>query len=643
MNFFEHQDRAQRRTKMLLLLFLLAILTIILAVNLIILFSLSGYLSSDEAFFSRQFLGAHSGLILWVTAITAGIIGFSSLYRNLALRSGGGVVARELGGSLVDPSVTDPLRRRLLNIVEEMAIASGVPVPEIYILEQENGINAFAAGYSPADAAIAVTRGALETLNRSELQGVIAHEFGHILNGDMRLNIRLIGILFGILVMAVIGRRILYSVRFTRGRRGSGAGGVMALGLALLLVGYIGLFFGRWIKASISRQREYLADASAVQFTRQPEGIAGALKKIGAASSGSRLQADTEEITHMLFASGFAQRIFATHPPLTERIRAIEPGFSPSEFKTVRERMQRHAESRAAALEAASETGKTKKTTGNLHIDADNIIGQIGRPGPGQILVAATLAAALPSTLQRAARSHEWAPELILYLLMARDAKIRERQLEMIAVSLGVESENQVKTLLQAVPVLPAGQRMPLLEISFPALRRLPATELAALLDLMERLIHVDNRVEVFEYALARLLARQIKEAVNPARAGSPGSRKPAESNRQIRDVLTILASQGRPDRTGAQEALQAGLQCAGLEYHEGNSDLPVTDGWPDRLDRALDKLDRLTGEGKQVLLRAMLATVSHDGTIAAAEMELLRVICASLHMPLPPADQFTS
>src|SRR5690606_28971990 len=249
-------------------------------------------------------------------------------------RQGGSVVAGLLGGLPVNPATDDPDERRLVNVVEEMAIASGVPVPAIYVLPGEESINAFAAGYGVHDAAVAVTRGALKHLTRDELQGVIAHEFSHILNGDMRLNIRLIGLLHGLLLLALIGRVLLRSGGRSRGRRKEKGGSVQValIGLGLVLLGYIGVFFGKLIKAAASRQREYLADAAAVQFTRNPEGIAGALKKIGALGAGSRIvHPRAEELSHLYFASGLRSSfagLFATHPPLVERIRRIDPSFS---------------------------------------------------------------------------------------------------------------------------------------------------------------------------------------------------------------------------------------------------------------------------------------------------------------------------
>jgi Zn-dependent protease with chaperone function len=631
-NFFEHQDRAQRRTRGLLILFSLAVLAIVAAVNLIVLalFSQAGGL--EETPDLGELLSRHAGLLVWTTLLTGGLIGFASLYRTLGLRSGGGTVARELGGTLVDPDTTDPLKRRLRNVVEEIAIAAGVPVPEIYVLEEEAGINAFAAGYSTADAAVAVTRGALETLDRAELQGVIAHEFGHILNGDMRLNIRLIGILFGILVLTVIGRRVLFAMRHSRSNRNGG--GVLALGLALMLVGYIGLFFGRWIQASVSRQREYLADASAVQFTRQPEGIAGALKKIGAAGAGSVLQADTEEVGHMLFAKGLASALFSTHPPLVKRIQAIEPGFDPAEFATIAVQMQRHSQAHQAATEESATPAGGRRGPGGLPLEPDQLIEQMGQPGLGQILAAALLVAAIPKPLERAAHSGEWAPELICYLLMDPDPAIREIQLLQVAKALGAESEGQVRTLLDIEPRLADELRIPLLEISFPALRRRPEAELQTLLALVEGLIHADGRVDVFEYSLARLLTRQLDDARYPGQARSSGRRGLGDLQEEARDLLAILAHHGHAqDPATARAALAAGLGVLNLDEIETET---IGTEWPERLDAALARLDDLRMPDKELLLRALVTTVHHDGQAVTAEQELLRAISAALHMPLP-------
>jgi Zn-dependent protease with chaperone function len=351
MNFFQHQEAARRASRRLVILFALGVLAVVVAINIVVLYVLAtaeqhGVVLTNPELRHTGFLpdfaawaAARPGTILVTTLVVLGVIGLASLYKTVVLGGGGGVVARSLGGVRISPDTTDPQQRRLLNVVEEMAIASGVPMPEVYLLEQESGINAFAAGHNPANAAIGVTRGTITTLNRAELQGVIAHEFSHILNGDMRLNLRLMGLLFGLLVIAMIGRTVLRLGSGSRNSKDKGLGPVMVVAFAVLIIGYVGLFFGRLIQAAISRHREQLADASAVQFTRDPTGLRGALVKIGALSSGSRIaNPEVEEVAHMLFAPGM-RRMFATHPALEDRIKAIDPQFDPKEFDRVRARM----------------------------------------------------------------------------------------------------------------------------------------------------------------------------------------------------------------------------------------------------------------------------------------------------------------
>ena len=318
MNFFEHQAAARKASTRLVLLFALAVIGIVCAVDVAVLIAIGARDESTP--------GETLAMLILASAVTAAIIGLGSMYRIASLRGGGETVAQQMGGVPVPDQTRDPQLRRLRNVVEEIAIASGVPVPKLYVLEHEAGINAFAAGYAPSDAVVAVTRGALDRLNRDELQGVIAHEFSHILNGDMRLNIRLMGVLFGILMMAIIGRKILEHGRF--GGRDKGAGAVLVAALVAMGIGYLGLFFGRMIKAGVSRSREMLADASAVQFTRQATGLSGALKKIGGIGEGAKLEhaGDAEEVSHMLFGDGVGlSGLFATHPGGPERVKDAKP------------------------------------------------------------------------------------------------------------------------------------------------------------------------------------------------------------------------------------------------------------------------------------------------------------------------------
>lgn len=326
MDFFQQQDKARKSSKVLVVYFAVAVASIVVSVYLASLFIFYGAQSQSETAGPAPSLALWDPqLFLFVTLGTLGVVLIGSLYKTAALAKGGSAVAESLGGRLVDSTTTDPDERKLRNVIEEMAIAAGVPVPKIYVLDDEKGINAFAAGHSTGDAAIGVTRGCMTLLSRDELQGVIGHEFSHILNGDMRLNLRLMGIIFGILCLAVIGRVLLYSR--SRDRREKNP--LMFLGIALVIAGGIGVFFGRLIQAALSRQREFLADASSVQFTRNPAGLSGALQKIGGA--GSRVEsAHAGEASHMFFGNALSKPLLgamATHPPLSERIRAIDPGW----------------------------------------------------------------------------------------------------------------------------------------------------------------------------------------------------------------------------------------------------------------------------------------------------------------------------
>jgi len=622
---------------MLIGAFALAVLAIMLVMNLITL-ALFGYFSApDQGLLSPAFWLDNLEVVFWTSLITGGIIGLSSLFRAAQLRGGGATVAVELGGVPVDGSTTDPLRRRLLNVVEEMAIASGVPVPQVFVLEHESGINAFAAGWSPADAAVAVTRGALETLNREELQGVIAHEFSHVFNGDMRINIRLMGVLFGILVIAIIGRRMLMSMRYSVGsRRNNNGGAIIFVAVAVMIIGYIGLFFGRWIQAAVSRQREYLADASAVQFTRSPHGIGGALKKIGATANGSVLAVNSEEVGHMLFARGMASRMFATHPPLEDRIRRIEPSFRAAEFKEVATRLARRDQMRAAEQEQAARAAESEGALpGGFSLEPGKLIEQIGEPGIAQALTAAALLQAVPAPLERAAHSDEWAEELLLYLLLADDRQLREKQLLRISERRGSESEQQVRELIAIEPALKRELRLPLLEMAFPALRRRPEAELVAFMRVVDELIRLDGRLDVFEYVLARLLSREIEQALNPSRK-SPGGRHTLQQQvAEVGELLVILAVHGHPeDADAAQKAVRSSMQMLGLKS-AGPGERPRGE-WNVRLDEIFARLQGLKMEERGRLIEALIACARHDGKITAAEYELLRLVAGMLDAPLP-------
>ena len=624
MNFFEHQARARRVSTRLIVLFALAVIGIVLAVD----FAVVAAVGYDPA------------VLVFATLATLAVIGLGSLFRIASLRGGGEPVALQLGGVPVPEDTRDPNLRRLRNVVEEIAIASGVPVPKVYVLEQESAINAFAAGYSPSDAVVAVTRGALERLNRDELQGVIAHEFSHILNGDMRLNIRLIGLLFGIMMLAIIGRKVLLYGRLGRDSRGAAA--VLMAALVAMLIGYIGLFFGRMIKAGVSRTRERLADASAVQFTRQTAGLAGALKKIGGLHEGSRLteRGDAEEVSHMLFGDGVGfSGLFATHPNIVERIQALEPDFRPEHLEAL-SRQWRVAppdgieEDRRLGLVAQPQS-RLPAASWEHAVTAPMVVAQVANPGNDDYRRADSIAAELGEPLHQLAARRDSVMPLLLGLLLDARPGIAGKQLIEIAARLGRATAEQARDLraehlAQMHPIL----RLPLAALSFPVLRLRPRPDLDSFLDAIHAMVEADGKVSLFEYCLARLLASQVRESLDPGRYAGIGRRKLHELKPEIALLLAVVAQAGHADPAAAQHAYLAGLQRVLPRDH-------VAYASPQRGVQALDEvwapLDALDPLAKQVLVEAITVAISHDGRINVAEAELLRTICGVLHCPLPP------
>jgi len=630
MNFFEYQEQARRQSRWLVFLFILAVLIIIVVIDFAMLIAFGVMDAEQQGLFNADTLKNNLPTLIGGAIITAAVIAIASLFKTAALRSGGGKVARDMGGVLVEADARDPLRRRLYNVVEEIALASGIAVPEIYVLEQESGINAFAAGFTPADAAVAVTRGALEKLSRNELQGVIAHEFSHIFNGDMRLNIRLMGALFGILILSLIGRRVLHGSYFMGRSKNNNGGAIMLVAVAVMLVGYIGLFFGRWIKSAVSRQREYLADASAVQFTRDPDGIAGALKKIAVYSESSFLNAESEEVSHMLFGDGEKVSMFSTHPPMNDRIQRIDGSFKPEDLVQLAKSIQR--QDRAQAEEVAKKEEKSQQRQGGM-FDAGQLVDQIGHPDFSRILMAATLAASIPDEISQAAHSNQWATEVLFYCLMDRDDEIREQQSLIVAQNMGSDSEARVRGLLNAAPELAREQRLPLLEIAIPELKRRPPDHVAKVLTTVKALSRADGQTDVFEYLMAKVISQHLWESVNPQRVRMSGKKSLGQLQSEALEVIAVLALHGHEDAAGVETAYRAGAAISGAD---ARSSLPQIGDWGDALDTALPELDQLKPADKEKFVKALIATVMADDRVAVTEMELLRVVCALIHVPLP-------
>ena len=659
MDFFQAQDTALRKTKQLVFYYLVAVIAIIIAVYLAVVAGFMTYaeLTRPEGAPSRimeveiwnptRMIVVATAVILWV--------GLGSLFRTLSLRGGGASVAESLGGERVDRSTRDPRRKQLLNVVEEMAIASGVPIPEVYVLRSESSINAFAAGWSTDDAVIAVSAGALEQLSRDELQGVVAHEYSHILHGDCRLNIRLMGILFGIMMLTIFGRmmgrgifggrrrgRGVVVVSRGGGRKGGGKGGGGAIIIAVIVViilvtviGYIGTFFARLIQAAISRQREFLADASAVQFTRYPDGIAGALKKIARDSDhGVIANPKASEAAHMFFADGMKRSfssMLATHPPLDVRIRSILPDWDGNLKPSKKAR-------RPAPVEAQPQPApRVPVPAGRDFIEGMTILGAIGTMSQGNLQTAREITAAVPEALDEAMRQPEGARMVILALLIAYDRVDDEAQWELAASALSPEEVAELRRAVELVKELPRKALLGVLELASTTLAQSMREGHDAFHLLVDKLIEADNKVSLYEFCVRRIVRERLSRGTQiPADEASVSymDLKPEV----IKAVSTILSVVVRETSGASAPAQLVEDALKGLYLLQGKvSYLGEQEAGVEQLDAAIDVLRKSAFAIRSQLLRAIVASIQSDGQLSAAEARTLRMLCLSLNCPMPP------
>jgi len=669
MDFFDAQERARKRTNRLVLLFGLAVIGTIVAsyaITMIVAGQLrprSRQMQSDYWNYQRtaRWPESTAPTYWWDPQVFAGValgtlvvVGIASLYKWTQMRQGGAAIAEMVGGRAVDPKTLDLKERQLLNVVEEMAIAAGIPMPAVYLLDAEPGLNAFAAGLTTSDAAVAVTRGTLDKLTRDELQGVVGHEFSHILNGDMRLNVRITAIVFGILVIGLLGRGILYSLGRGRVRTGGGKKDnsvvlVLAIGIALMIIGYIGYFFGRLIQAAVSRQREFLADASAVQFTRNPGGITGALKKIGGyALGGNIIDHNSAQIGHFFFAQAFKSNfggLWATHPPLAERIRAIDPQwdgqlFDPPEVVDVTRESFATAgfggghrytpdETLRRVQEARPDLPPVRPLV-PVAFKPAHIVADLGALTEAHFRHAQALLESIPTRLREAARDPATVQVLVYGLLLGGTKEERDRQQALVERHAGIDAATALTGLRSALSLLDPVARLPLLQLALPALRPLRGADLDRFFTTLDELVHADNRVTPFEYALQKLLLRQLHLAQNPSQAVQFDSFDAVR--REIGVVLSALA------QLSGKESAAAFADGAGqipAIRDQLNLLAPSACGL-EQLDAALDKLAGSSLPIKQRLLVAAGHVIASDGTVTVDEGELYRALAATLDCPMP-------
>lgn len=636
MNFFESQDTARRNTKKLIVLFALAVISLIVITNLLVMVLL-GFSSSGETGTVAAGFEFNLEVFLLVSALVTGVVLLGSLYRIASLRGGGARIAEMMNGKLLLAGSGDLHERRVLNVVEEMAIASGTPVPPVYLME-EAGINAFAAGYTPSDAVIGVTRGTIETLTREQLQGVIAHEFSHILHGDMRINIRLIGILHGIMVLGIIGYYLMRGGAYSR--RSKDSGGIVMLGLGLVVIGFVGTFFGNLIKAAVSRQREFLADASAVQFTRNPDGIAGALMQIANHHERSYLNnPKAAEISHALFeeAGGHSalSSLYATHPPLEKRIGAILPNWDGS-YELIERQARKPVEPEPSSQDkvAAQRTraeSLLQATAGVLITDA--MINQIGDPGAKHIAYADQILAQMPPLLHAAAQEPSGARAVIYLLVLDKAAAVREQQLQYLQKSADKGVYAELQRLTRAGTDVAAEMRLPLITIALASLRQLSRAQYELFKKNFDTVIAIDKKVNLFEWSLQKIVFHHMEQVFGRMRGPTLGRKDLRQVTEASTLLLSIIAHATPQQGLGAEAAFAKGAAALGLK----DALLPLSAINFEKLNGAVDVLADLKPLQKPALLKACAACITADHTIAPVEVELLRAIAATIDCPMPP------
>ena len=638
MDFFASQDVARRKTNLLLLYFTLALFLIIVAIYLAVTFVFLYQSGTGELGLNWLWNPELFGAVAGATLI---IVGSGSLYKISVLRSGGARVAEMLGGRLIPASSMNFLEKRLLNIVEEMAIASGVPVPPVYLLEKEKGINAFAAGFTQDDAVIGITRGAIETLNREELQGVVAHEFSHILNGDMWLDLKLVGFLHGILLIALIGRSILRGS--SRSRNSKNSGGAVLLGLTLLILGYIGILFGMLIKSSVARQREYLADASAVQFTRNPFGLAGALKKIGAMTSGSLIKhSKAEEISHMFFSNGLKGTLlglFATHPPLVDRIVRLDPAFDGT-FPKIIPKQVIDEDNGGISSKEKEPAGKTTEgaaavmTLAVLAAAPANITGEIGAPVREHMDNARRLLDSLPGQI-RAAASEPFGARAVIYgLLLDRNREVRELQMLYLKNSADPQAYEETERIAGEMLGLAEETRLPLMDLAMASLRSMSLQQFRKFEKNINSLVRIDNRISLFEFILEFVVIRRLEKSfiMPQGSVREIGIQAAAE---EISCILSLLVNIGHEGNGAAQafSAATAALDQHGRRLRYLTKEECSKINLPDTLKR----LAQLSPKMKRSFISACFQGLVHDKRITMKEAEFFRLLVYALDVPLPP------
>lgn len=625
MDFFQHQERARRKTGLLVLYFILAVVAVVVCVNLALLLAfvwMDMQIAPPSQWFSHP-------LTLWISLGTLLVMLCGCLFKTWQLRRGGKGLAAMLGARPIDPDTRHSDEKKLINVVEEMSIASGIPAPQLYVLDKEDAINAFVAGFRPSETVLVVTRGTLKKLDRDELQGVIAHEFSHIFNADMRLNLRLIAVLAGILAVGKIGEFMLRgsSRRSSSNRKGNS---LLLVALALVVVGYLGLFFGRLIKAAISRQRELLADASAVQFTRNPAGLAGALIKIRNGDGSHLDSVHAEDMSHMCFGEtlGFRFRnLLATHPPLDERLGALGSDWVARARTRARSAGRTDTPSPTAVPEGVSafSDGNGGESAGSGPPPSS----RVGTVSEADVGYARSLLESIPADLHKKLHNPRQA-ELTLYALILSSS---DSDAQSLLKSAGMsEHQPALQPLSQQLSDLGSRLRLPVIDLALPTLKGQPATQRKAILERLGTLTRADQRTTLFEWALVALARQQLDDHARRNRHTRFHRFRAVAGELQLVFSVMTWASGARDEQARA-----VFRQASHGLLPEARTLLPLAQCSSQRLGQALDRLADLSPLLKGPVIDGLADLVLSDGKVQVSEAELLRAVAALMECPLPP------
>lgn len=660
MNFYEAQDDARKRTKWLVLYFVLAVVGVVAAVYTVVGFAYQAQgvreitLTDSTGEITRKMSSGEwwdLGRFLTVAAVTTGFILLGNLFKSLQLAGGGAAVVRDVGARPVDPHTIDLDEKKLINVVEEMAIASGLPVPQVWIMDDEPGINAFAAGTEPGNAVIGVTRGCVQRLTRGELQGVIAHEFSHILNGDMKLNMRLIGWLFGIMMLAMLGRMLFHSLRFVRVRGNSkdnNGGLIIALllaGVALIVIGSVGVFFARMIQAAISRQREYLADASAVEFTRDPSGIAGALKKIGGQQYGSKVNsAKAGEASHMFFADGgMFSYGFDTHPPLDVRISSIEESWD-GKFKNTELPPVAHqgrpsvvSDTRLSGFAGGGPEASGAVADHQTRVEVSREEwDEVGDSSHQDVGVGKRILDSISQEWIDACHDREYAQALIFGLLLAEDDDLQQGEVSFLNKSAGEYAVEIALRWQSELRDVHSSEKIALVDLCIPTLRRLTIPEYERFIEITRWMIASDGEVDIFEFMLQKVLERHLSAHFLHHGSARVRFTKISKLSDEVNILLSTMAGIGAGD--GEELVTAYGSASNSIEgLGERISILPPERCGLAEVDKALDKLEQSSPVIKREVIHACGLAVMSDGVLESKEAEMLRAVADAIGGSLPP------